>query len=253
MSESPAPQASAPAAPESGGSFFQNLVDVCFSPREAFMRIVSNPAWVLPAIGMMLIGAVSTGVWLTKVDARDFTQRQMEDFGGKRWEAAPPEAKAQSLEMQSRFMSVSRWARVGLGTPVLIGIVSGVLLFVFRFFYAAEVSFKQSVAIVSWSLFAVELLTAPLRLVVMWLKDDWNIEPQLALQASPAALLDPSVPKWQWALLSVPDLFSLWLVFLLATGFAVAARKTTGSAIWGVGVPWLLVSLVFVAVAAAFM
>jgi hypothetical protein len=266
MSEPLPSSVPAPVAPEKQGGFqnvvdthlaprefLPNLIDVYFAPREAFTRIVRKPAWLLPAIAVFLIAGASTGIWLAKVDAHAFTQRQMEEFGGKRWEQAPPEQKAQSLDIQAKVMAPFRWVRVGLGTPLLLVLVGGVLLFVFRFFYAAEVTFPQALAIVSWSLLAIDLLTSPLRLLVMWLKEDWNIEPQLALQASPAALLDPAAPKWQWALLSVPDLFSLWLVFLLATGFAVACRRTTSSAIWGVGVPWLLVSLGFVAMAALFM
>ena len=252
MSDAQAPSP-APVTPETPGGFFQNLIDVYFSPREAFTRNIRNPGWILPAIALLLVSAASTGVWMAKVDAREFTQRQMEEFGGKRWEQAPADAKAQGIEAQVRFMPVTRWARVALGTPILLVVVGGVLLFVFRFFFATEVTFKQSLAIVAWSLLAIDLLTSPLRLLVMWLKEDWNIEPQLALQASPAALLDPSAPKWQWALLGIPDVFSLWLVFLLATGFAVASRRATSSAIWGVGIPWLVLALGGVAMAAAFM
>jgi hypothetical protein len=252
MNESlpPTPASVTPGKP---GGFFQNLVDVYFSPREAFTRIVRRPAWILPAIAVFVVSAVSTGVWMAKVDAREFTVRQMEEFGGKRWEEAPAEAKEQGIEAQVRFMPVTRWVRVALGTPIVLLGVAAVLLFVFRFFYGAEVSFVQSLAITSWSVLAIDLLTSPLRLLVMWLKGDWNIEPQFALQASPAALLDPSAPKWQWAVLATPDVFSLWLVFLLATGFAVASRRTTGSALWGVGIPWLLLAVVGVAMAALFM
>ena len=38
-------------------------------------------------------------------------------------------------------------------------------------------------------------------------------------------------------------IFSLWMVFLLAVGFGVASRKTTGSALWGVAIPWILIVL----------
>ena len=52
-SPDPSPVAPAPVAPEpaSAGGFFQNLVDVFFSPREAFTRIVRRPSFWLPAIG----------------------------------------------------------------------------------------------------------------------------------------------------------------------------------------------------------
>ena len=43
-----------------------------------------------------------------------------------------------------------------------MAIVAGVLLFIYRFFYAGEVGFKQSLSITSWSMFSVGLVTTPL-------------------------------------------------------------------------------------------
>ena len=42
------------------------------------------------------------------------------------------------------------------------------------------------------------------------------------------------------------------MVFLLAVGFGVASRKTTGSALWGVAIPWILIVLAKVGWAAIF-
>ena len=82
------------------------------------------------------------------------------------------------------------------------------------------------------------LLTTPLMLLVFQLKGDWNLNPQELLQANLSLLLDKATAaKPLWALLSSIDVFSLWMVFLLAAGFAVASRKTTGQAIWGVACP----------------
>ncbi len=87
----------------------------------------------------------------------------------------------------------------------------------------------------------------------MAMKDDWNINPQEALQANPGLLLDKAeTAKPLWALVTSFDLFSLWLMFLLASGFGVACRKTTGSAFWGVALPWALIIAVKVGAAAIF-
>ena len=65
------------------------------------------------------------------------------------------------------------------------------------------------------------------------------------MQANLGLLLEKSTAaKPLWALLSSIDVFSLWMVFLLAVGFAVASRKTTASAIWGVAIPWIVIILV---------
>ena len=97
------------------------------------------------------------------------------------------------------------------------------------------------------------LVTTPLLLLVLQLKGDWNINPQEAIQANLGLLLEKSsAAKPLWALLSSIDVFSLWMIFLLAVGFGVASRKTTGSSIWGVAVPWAIIVLLKVGWAAIF-
>jgi hypothetical protein len=106
---------------------------------------------------------------------------------------------------------------------------------------------------VAWCFFALALVTTPLLLLVLQLKGDWNVNPQDAVQANLGLLLDKSeAAKPLWALFTSIDVFSLWLVFLLAVGFGVASRKTSGSALWGVAIPWILIILVKVGWAALF-
>jgi hypothetical protein len=92
-----------------------------------------------------------------------------------------------------------------------------------------------------------------LTLVVMGLKGDWNLNPQDVLQANLGLVLDKAeTAKPLWALATSLDLFSFWMIFLLATGFAAASRKTTGSALWGVAIPWALMVAIKVGWAAVF-
>jgi hypothetical protein len=140
-----------------------------------------------------------------------------------------------------------------VGSPLSILIVAGILLFIYRFFYAGEVGFKQSLAITSWSFFALALLTTPLLLAVFALKGDWNLNPQEVLQANLSLLLDKAeTAKPLWALATSLDLFSFWLIFLLASGFGVAVKKTTGSTLWGVVIPWAVIVAVKVGWSAIF-
>jgi predicted lysophospholipase L1 biosynthesis ABC-type transport system permease subunit len=77
-----------------------------------------------------------------------------------------------------------------LAPPILTFVLGGLFLFVFRFFYAAEVNFRQALMIVSSSFAAVALLTTPLMLGVLALKGDWTIPPQEALQANLTLFLE---------------------------------------------------------------
>jgi len=245
MGESVAP------VPESGGGFFQNLIDVYFAPREAFSRIVRQPRILIPLVVYVILVLGFTGIWMQKMDPVEFMKTQIEESG--RADRIPPDQRQNIIEQQARMMPIFAWVLGPVGIAVTLLVIAGTLLFVYRFFYAAEVSFEQAFAIVSWVFVAVGLVTTPAILAVMSLKGDWNINPQEAVQANLGLLLDKSTAaKPLWALLSSIDVFSLWMVFLLAVGFAVASRKTTGSAIWGVAIPWVIIVLCKVGWAAIF-
>ena len=252
MSEPLAPMSSpAPVAPESGGGFFQNLIDVYFSPREAFTRIVRNPRFLVPLVAYVILVLGFTGVWMQKMDPAEFMKTQIEESGQA--DRIPAEQREAIIEQQAKWMPIFAWVMGPVGIAVSLLVIAGALLFIYRFFYAAEVSFRQSFAIVTWVFFAVGLVTTPVTLAVMSLKGDWNINPQEAVQANLGLLLEKSsAAKPLWTLLTNIDVFSLWMVFLLAVGFAVASRKPTGSALWGVAIPWILIVLAKVGWAAIF-
>jgi hypothetical protein len=253
MTEPLAPQvtSSAPVAPETPGGFFQNLIDVYFAPREAFTRIVRNPTFLLPLIGNIVLALAFTGIWLQKMDAREFMKTQIEESG--RADKIPADQREAIIEQQAKWMPVFAWIAPLVAVPVFILVTATVLMFVFRFFYSGEVSFKQAFSITAWTFFATSLVLTPLMLAVLQLKGDWNLNPNEVVQANLSLLLDKSsAAKPLWTLLTNVDIFAIWKVFLLAVGFAVASKKPTSSAIWGVAVPWILVVLCMVGFAAIF-
>ena len=251
MSEPLPPPPPAPVTPETPGGFFQDLVDVYFSPREAFTRIVRKSAFVLPFVAYLVLALGFTGLWMSKVDPGEFVKTQLEESG--QWDKIPADQRETILDQAAGRMKTFGLIGPVVFTPLMVLVVAAVLMFVFRFFYASEVSFKQAFSIVTWCFFAVALVTTPLLFLVLHLKGDWNVNPQDAIQANLGLLLDRSeAAKPLWALFTSIDVFSLWQVFLLAVGFAVASRKTTGSALWGVAIPWLLIVLIKVGWSALF-
>ena len=240
MSEAPPVPTPEPVTPEKPGGFLQNLIDLYFAPREAFGRIVPNPTFILPLLGHVILSLVFTGIWLNKVEVREFMKTQLQEQG--QWDRIPAEQREGLLDQQEKFMPIMGWVGAVLGGPITVVVVAGVLLFIFRFFYAGAVGFKQSMAITSWSFFALALVATPLMLLVFALKGDWNINPQEILQANLSLLLDKAeTAKPLWALATSLDLFSFWLIFLLAAGFGVACKKATGSTLWGIVIPWAVI------------
>jgi hypothetical protein len=107
--------------------------------------------------------------------------------------------------------------------------------------------------VVAWSLLAVAVVTTPLTLLVMGLKDDWNLDPRTVLQANVSLFLDrATTSKALYSLAESLDLFSFWILGLLAAGYGVANRKTTGWAVPGVVAVWAAYVLGKVGLAAVF-
>ena len=251
MSDSTPAAAPEPIGPEKSGGFFQNLMDVYFAPREAFARIVSRPSWILPVVGATIVSLAFTGVWLHRVDMPEFVKSEIKEQG--QWDRIPAERRDAVIEQQVKIIPIMGWAGAALGSLVFYAVAALVLLFIFRFFYAGELGFKQSLSITAWSMFPVALVTTPLIFLIMWLRGDWNLNPQNALQANLGLLLDKAdTAKPLWALATSFDLVSFWIIFLLAVGFGVAVKKRTGSALWGVVIPWAIIVAIKVGWAAIF-
>ena len=88
---------------------------------------------------------------------------------------------------------------------------------------------------------------------MLFIKGDWNLNPQEVLQANLGLLLDKAeTAKPLWALVTSLDLVSFWIMFLLAVGFGVAVKKSTGSALWGVLIPWAILVAIKVGWSAIF-
>lgn len=225
----------APAAPEEAPSpgFLSNLFGLYFGPKEAFTNIVRKPSFWAPLAIFVVLQLAFTGLWLSKMDMMEFLRNQAE-ASGRPFQPPPPQAMG--------FVRGMFWAIAVFVGPLFIVLFSLLYLFIFRFFYASEVTFKQCLAIGFHTAAATNLVTVPLAILVFFLKGDWNVAPQELVQANPAAFLEKdAVAKPLWALLSSLDLFVLWPLFLSSVGFGVASKRATASAFWGVAAPWIVI------------
>jgi hypothetical protein len=168
------------------------------------------------------------------------------------FDRVPPEKHAEIVERQVRLMPTFAWLGPTVILPIMLATLAGLFLFVYRFFYESETTFRQSLAVMAWAHLTFYLLATVLLVLVLTLKGEWSVDPRNVIQASPAALVEKSaVPKPVHSLLDSLDLMSFWLIFLLSAGYAAASRRSVGSAaagvigLWGIYVG-LKVALSFV-------
>jgi hypothetical protein len=232
-------------APRPG--FVGNLLDLYLAPRQAFAGILGRPgSWWVPLVLWLALSLGFAGFWLSKLEPREFMKAQFEEAGV--WDKIPAERRDQIVDRLAQSMP-RRVLLFSAAFPVLtFFVVSGCCLVVFAFLIGADVKFPQVASVVGWSYFAVALIVAPLTLVLLAMKGDWNYPIQLVLQANLSVLLDraTSAPVL-YLVADLVDLFLFWSLFLLATGLGVASRRTTGAALGpvaGLWVAWVVVKIV---------
>jgi hypothetical protein len=224
-------------------SFVSSLGNLLIAPREAFVGILRRPSPWLPLALFVGLHVVFAAVWLPKLDMMQLMRYQQEAAGKE--VKLPPESMAAGIKI---FTGVATL----VAPPIIVLATAGCLYLIFRFFYGSDLSFKQAFTICAYSFTALALVQIPLMLLVFALKGDWSLPPDSLLMAHAGALLPAHSAKWLLALAKSLDLFGLWLLFLLASGFAVAMRKPTGSALPGIVGPWLFLVALGVGIAALF-
>lgn len=230
----------------------QHVFGLWTSPGETFPSILRRSRVLAPLLALVALQVAFTAAWLQKVDAKEFIKTQLEESG--QWERMPAQGRSQVLEGQSGFFSIMAWVGAVLGAPIVVLVVAAVYLFVFRFFYASPVTFKPSLSLVAHVFLAVGLVTTPLTLLVLSLREDWNINPQSAIQANLSLLIGDreSVPEFLWSVAESLDLFSFWVLWLLAVGFATASARRWTTVLAGVLAPWVIYVLAKSTLAALF-
>jgi hypothetical protein len=209
------------------------IADLFVDPLAGFRALAARPRWLVPFVGLIVLNAGFTAIWLSHADPVEMTRQQFEEAGV--FERIPPERHEEVVQAQARRFPIFAWLGPFVFAPIVFTVIAGLYLFVFRFFYESEMTFGQAMAVVFWSFFVVSLVLTPVTLAVLYLKNDWNLDPRTVVKANVAGLLDKSsVSKPIYALLDAVDLFSAWTLFLLSAGFGVMSKKSTGSAAVGV-------------------
>lgn len=219
----------APAAPEEQPRMgaFSRMINVLFSPGKAFEDIVKSPTWLLPIVILTLFSiAVSYGI-NQKVNWREFMGQQLD----KSPQAAQlsPEQREQRIEAGAKFSPPFTYA-IGVLGPIL-----GALIFALIFWGAysllggASTSFRTSLGITSHA-FLTGLVSSPLLLLVIFLKEPGTLDLENPLASNIAAVLPGDSAKWLVALCKSFDVFTFWTLILLAIGFAATnPKKLKGS------------------------
>lgn len=162
-----------------------------------------------------------------------------------------PAQQEQALARTAVGLKVGEYA-APIFVLIYILITAGVLMATFNFTMDAQVSFSQSMAIVTYG-WLPGILTTILTIFTLSFGDPEGFRMENPVGTNPAHFMDPtSTPKFLYAMLSSVDVIALWIVVLIGIGFALNAKKkiSTGAAVGTVAVWYFIAKLCGAAFAA---
>jgi hypothetical protein len=215
------------------------ITGVLFEPAKTFEDIAERPRWIIPMLLIMVSVWAMLAIFTQRVGWETVVREQMER--SPRTANLPADQREQGVAMGTKFAAVAGFGGTAIVIPVSYLLVSAVLLGIAAGMLSAPVKFKQVFAVVCYSHIPM-ILSSALAIVVVFLKgSEFNM--QNPLMFNPAAAMDPlATSKFVYSLASSIDLFSFWVIYLIATGLHVAGGKklSFGSALFAVILPWAI-------------
>jgi Yip1 domain len=236
-------------------SSISRIFGVIFSPKPTFESIAQQPTWILPLILFSLLSIVTVFIFGQRVGWRGFIERQiqMNASAQKQMDALSPDDREKALAARAKIAPIVGYVFGVLGIFIVAVIVAAVLMVAFNMMTGGGIGFMTSLGIVAHS-WVPGLIGGLLGLLVLFLKDPSTIDLQHLVATNAGAFLSDDAPKWQEALLSSFELFTLWSVILMGIGYSAANPKkiSFGKALGTIVVVWAIYVVCKVGLTAAF-
>jgi len=233
-------------------SEFSRLTGVFFEPKKTFEDIARRPSWFVPLLLMILAVIGYTALYSQHNGWEQFIRQQI--AGNSRAQQLSAPQIDQAVATRARLAPLFGYGGAVIGIPFVDIIIAAVLLGIVAGIMSAPLKFNQVFAVVCYANLP-GLISAALGAVVMLLKNPQDFDLQNPLMFNAGAFMDPDHSgKFVYTLATSIDLFTFWIILLMATGLKAAAGKklSFGGALFSVALPWVVWVLVKSAVAGAF-
>jgi len=235
MNTAPAPIDQQPMSP------IGRVFGVFWEPGRTFRDIVAKPSWLLPVILMVAFGLIFIFAMQQSIGIETMMRAQFDR--SPQLQNMSTEQREQILAMQMRFIPIFMYVGVLIGAPVFYLVVALVLMYAFRIIRGSEVKFKQAFGITTHA-FLPTMISGIMAVLVMQFINPADFDMQNPVMSNLGWLAGNDAAAWMKALLGSFDLFSFWVMILLAIGFAATKKKlSTGSAFATILPFWILMVL----------
>src|SRR5690242_13464936 len=214
----------APAAPKQA-SFWEDLVDIFFSPAAVFRRnenksLLPPLLFVAIAIGVIFFFTFNT---LEPIFDAEFTKGTAQAL------KANPQINQEALaKMKGVQENIARYA-VGVIMLVTVLVVGSLSWIVGKLVGSAQ-TYHAALVVAAWS-YMPRVLDSVAGGVQGLLMDPANLTSRLAISLGPARFLAPDTPNpIVYQLLGRLDLITIWVTILLSVGLYVTGKVSKGRA-----------------------
>ena len=203
-------------------NYFGRIVGVLFSPKNTFDDIAKKPSWIVPVVILTLLSIVICIGLNQRMNWHDFIGQQIEKSSGASQLSA--EQKEQRIEAGAKFAPIFTYVFGIPGPFVAVLVIALVMMGAYNLLAGASVSYGTSLGIVSHA-FVPSIVSSLLFLLILFLKPPGTFDLDNPVATNIGAFLPEESAKWLVKLCTSIDLFSLWILILIAIGFAAANPK----------------------------
>lgn len=203
-----------------------SFAGVFMSPGDTFGRMAKGkPSWnfLVPLFLIIVLSMVSGLLYVNKVDMGQVIRNQISQ--GRHASEMTDAQMDRAVEMGSKFAKLSPYFSI-----VTVPFFFALLAFIFWLAILAlgdKVSFGNAFRVVCWSNLP-KLLFLLLFMVIIFVKDPNVLDPKNPIMSNLGAVFGKDrLGKPLYALFSDLDVFTLWVLWLYAVGFAAYAKAKT--------------------------
>jgi len=211
----PAPLQPAPSAASA-------MIGILTEPGATFRALAARPTWacLVPLIILLVLGAVGGYLFTERADMEQIIRDQIR----KSPRAAELTQQQMEESVQSGLKVVQFTKYVNFVFALAFILVISLVYWVVLMIFGASLSFPNAFRVICWSQ-TPKILSALLFLVILFVRDPSLLDPQNPVMTNLGAILGRErLGAPLYAVLSDLDLFSLWTLWLYATGFAAFAQ-----------------------------
>ena len=227
----------APQAPQSIGAIGR-IIGAIANPRPTFEDIARKPTWLAPLLVLIILQCAITAIFSQRVGWRAFMEKQDAQNSSlqQRMQQMTPEQRENLLNTQIKFASVIGYVGIIVGTPVVSLIIAAIFLGILNGISGAGLDFKTSFGVITHS-YMPGLIGALLGILILYIKPPDQIDLQNLVASNVGAVLKSDTPKWLVSLGTSIDVFSFWIIGLMAFGYSVVRPKKISLS---TGLTWII-------------